>query len=502
MNTSPLTKPRKANQAGAILPVVLLLGIGLMTGVAGVVNLGFVQEDLARAERQAIDSAIANQYLIDYQQIRISQSSASDPNSGQANGAQLPFPVAASTLGSFSNATDSCFYRGDGFYRRERGGYETGTLTDYDIGDIRPVQVELELEPDPGASGEWLLAGKADSYQSPAYFSEYIGPRLHAIRLGSGTDRIELRRLGETDVDRFYAHFWVRMQVASSGPSEAPLLTYRDTMNNPLGTPEIQLKFITQASGADVTYSIQPIVNSSALASVSSEESRVYDFVSVHLWLDAPNNQLWYRVKTRGNNAGEDNFVSTIPIPGLNRNSEWVIGHVQNAAASGPVVVDADRPFEVASVRVWLEPPFNSASAAEDFADSLIMMDTRRPGGEFVSSGVVAPLSEAVGEPDSYITLNSDTSLVTLGPGNGSLVASDWQPLFGQPIVFGSATEQIMVGGNPDSLNDIERGGPPASEHVYVFHACDENGYRFVQRIRRYTRGAGATDQQVEWIEE
>ena len=52
MNTSPLTRPRKANQTGAILPVVLLLGMGLMIGVAGVVNLGFVQDDLAAADEK------------------------------------------------------------------------------------------------------------------------------------------------------------------------------------------------------------------------------------------------------------------------------------------------------------------------------------------------------------------------------------------------------------------------------------------------------------------
>ena len=59
----------------------------------------------------------------------------------------------------------------------------------------------------------------------------------------------------------------------------------------------------------------------------------------------------------------------------------------------------------------------------------------------------------------------------------------EWQPLFGQPIVYGAASGPFYVGGNPDSNVELYRGGPPASEQIYLFHSCDEQGYQFVQRI-------------------
>ena len=507
MNTSPLTRPRKANQAGAILPVVLLLGMGLMIGVAGVVNLGFVQDDLAAAERKAIDSAIATQFLIDYQQVALSKPSGlsirvPNENAGEPQGAIIPFPAtetpATGTLlfASSPNAASSCFAVGDTFITREKGQFGDGLETTYHIGQTRPV--DYSIDPEPVEIGFDLKS------EAPSFLIEHLSRRFYAVTLGSGSDRIELSRLGETDIDKFYAHFWIRLKLPAAAITGAsavvPLFT---NVASGATEPTFQLKFkseITSSGGAD--YSITPIIPSASSALVSNSTGNMdrQEWISVHLWFDSVLNELWYRVKQRGYTVG-GGVQQTLPASlTLNRNSQFTIGHVNSIAASGSIITNADQSFDVATVRVWLEPPISGASQAAGFADSLMNMDTRRPGGEFDVTTGVGQLSVAIGEPESYITLNSNDSLVSLG--SGQLVASEWQPLFGQPIVFGAASGPFYVGGNPDSSVELHRGGPPASEQIYLFHSCDEQGYQFVQRIRRYTRGAGGSDQQVEWFEE
>lgn len=500
MNTSPLTRPRKANQAGAILPVVLLLGMGLMIGVAGVVNLGFVQDDLAAAERKAIDSAIATQFLVDYQQVAISKASGASSyvrpqNAGDPTGAVIPFPTTGTPVfASATNAASSCFAVGNTFFNRENGMFGEGKETLYNIGQTRPV--DFNIDPQPVDIGFDLQS------EAPSFLIEHLARRFHAITLGSGTDRIELSRLGETDIDALYAHFWVRLQLPATAITGAsatvPLFS---NVASGATAPIIHLKLkgeITSSGGTD--YSLTPVIGGTTFTNQSTGNMDRFEWISVHFWFDSVQDKVWYRIKQRGftNSGGiEQNLPATLV---LDRDSRFTVGHLNSVSAAGPIITNADQSFDVATVRVWLEPPISNASQAAAFADSLMNMDTRRPGGEFDVTTGVGQLSVAIGEPESYVTLNSNDSLVSLG--SGQLVASEWQPLFGQPIVYGAASGPFYVGGNPDSNVELYRGGPPASEQIYLFHSCDEQGYQFVQRIRRYTRGAGATDQQVEWFEE
>ena len=155
MNTSPLTRPRKANQTGAILPVVFLLGMGLMIDVAGS-NLGFVQDDLAAAERKAIDSAIATQFLVDYQQVAITKASgassyARPQNAGDPTGAVIPFPTTGTPVfASATNAASSCFAVGNTFFNRENGMFSEGKEILYNIGQARPVDFNIDQPVDIG----------------------------------------------------------------------------------------------------------------------------------------------------------------------------------------------------------------------------------------------------------------------------------------------------------------------------------------------------------------
>ena len=486
------------HQKGAILPVVLLLGMGLMIGVAGVVNLGFVQDDLARAERAAMDSAIATQYLSDYQQVLISQASgsgiASGANAGQPQGALIPFPVSGTPLfASATNAASSCFATGDSFYNRGQGEFGAGKTTPFTLGDVRPV--DFEIDPDSLDIG-FDLQGK-----SPSYLIEYMGRRFHAITLGSGTQRIELSRLGETDIDSLYAHFWVKLQLPAGigAASTASVPLFANVASGATG-PAIFLKLTAASSGAGADYRLDPVIAGASHPTNSTGTMDRVEWLSVHFWFSAPSDRVWYRIKQRGFNVG-GGIERTIPVNfNLERNSAFYVGHIPGITAGGPIITNAEQPFDMATVRVWLEPPISNASGAAAFADSLMQMDTRRPGGEFNVTTGPGALSIAIGEPESYVTLDSPDALVPLN--SGQLIASEWQPLFGQPIVFGSATGPYVAGGNPSSNNELERGGPPASEQLYVFHSCDEQTYQFVQRTRRYTRGAGGVDQQVEWQEE
>ena len=123
---------------------------------------------------------------------------------------------------------------------------------------------------------------------------------------------------------------------------------------------------------------------------------------------------------------------------GAGRDSRFTVGHLNSVSAAGPIITNADQSFEVATVRVWLEPPISNASQAAGFADSLMNMDTRRPGGEFDVTTGVGQLSVAIGEPKA--TSHSTATIHWCRDGSGQLVASEWQPLFGQPIVYGAAS--------------------------------------------------------------
>ena len=527
MNLSSRNTRRIVAQQGAILPVVLLLGMGLMIGIAGVVNLGFVQDDLAKAERAAIDSAIATQFLTDYQQFEIGRL-------GAPSGARLPFPTDPAVSGtfhtSFSDANLSCFATGASasneleYVSRGFGNWGDGLFTPFTLGQVVPVSANQKIIPEISDTNAFFL-------------TEYGGRDIHYLTVPSAAGHIELRRLGETDVDRFFAHIWFRLPAFSSmgdfghpnyGSVAVPLLTHSSSAT---AIPKIQ--WIARASGIPgmpdiavnrsgsedtVDMYLEMVINSGGTGIVASSASQLrsdrLEWHAASIWYDGPNNSVWTQVRHRGVSAASAPAGQLASGPTgltINRNGRFDLGNRSAQptpgafinAASG--INAASSSFDIATVRVWLEPSgITTASNAESVADGLFEMDTYRPGDWFVMDTSPGDLPFNLGEPDSYITLDSDQALVALS-GSERLITSDWQPIFGQPVAINvqlGTSSPAQIGGNPDSYERLEHGGPPSSTHYYVYHSCDENGYQFVERVRRFTRGAGTDDQQVEWFEE
>ena len=503
-------------QKGAILPVVLLLGIGLMTGVAGVVNLGFVQDDLARAERAAMDSAISTQYLTDFQQIEISRL-------GQPRGAQIPFPTGGIFFASGAGADQSCFANGDrastklDFISRGWGEWGAGQSASsalniprtqpYTLGEVIPVF----------SSAAGVATQSANSYA----LTEYLARDIYYVTLGaSANTRIELRRLDDTDVDEFFAHIWFRIPglLGASLPIAVPIFTVSAASS---GLPDIQ--WIAAASGNSnsglsvtgttkkfdmhVGLTIRSGSTGFSRPSAAVQLRSAYDeWHALSIWYHE--NTVWTQIRHRGEpenspNVGEPQITSGPVGYTINYDGNFYIGGKSDQSEDGDFINTLTQPLDIATVRVWLEPNIVSASSV---ADSLFEMDTYRPGGFFDST---SGLPLALNEPASYVTFDSNNGLIPLD--GGDLITSEWQPKFGQPVVIGdvtmTASSPEKIGGNPDSSEPLQRGGPPSPRHYYLYHSCDENGYQFVQRVRQYTRsasapGQGAPAQQVEWLEE
>ena len=526
MNTSPLTRPRKVNQAGAILPVVLLLGMGLMIGVAGVVNLGFVQDDLARAERTAMDSSIATQYLTDFQQIQNSRE-------GVPNGARIPFPAGGIFFASGTNANQSCFALGASagnaseFISRGWGQWganksasaaangaagSTGLIrtAPYTIGEIIPVFASATSVPSQSNGQSYAL-------------TEHMARDVYYLTIASGSgNRIDLQRLGETDVDKFFAHLWLRFEYWKPSDlltvASAPLLTIQSGANAiPLmqwiatatyaSSPTHSLTGSSGQFDMSVGLTIQSGASGVARPSASTQiQSDLTEWFALSIWYDGPANTVWTQVRHRGlpvTLAGTPQLTSGPSGITIDRGSKFSLGSA-SAPTPGDFTDTVDWPINIATSRVWLEPNITTSLQAASVSDALFQMDTYRPGGFFNDSGTFALPAYFRSEPDSYITLDSDEGLIAVG--SGSLITADWQPLLGQPIAIGDVVPGVSspekVGGNPDSAQPLERGGPPSPRHYYLYHSCDGNSYQFVQRTRLYSRGVGANDEQVEWLEE
>ena len=497
-----------------------------MTGVAGVVNLGFVQDDLARAERAAMDSSIATQYLTDFQQIENSRE-------GDPSGARIPFPAGGIFFASGTNASQSCFALGESadnaseFISRGWGQWganksasaaasgatdSTGQFrtTPFTIGEVVPVFASATSVPSQSSGQSYAL-------------TEYMARDVHYLTIASGTgNRIELQRLGETDVDKFFAHLWFRFEYwKPSGMlavASAPVLTIQSGANSiPLmqwvatatyaSSPAHSL---TGSSGQfDMSVGLTILSGASGVARPSAStqiQSDRTEWFALSIWYDGPANTVWTQVRHRGLPVALAAVPQLASGPNgitIDRGSLFSLGGA-SAPAPGGFTDTVDWPINIATSRVWLEPNITTSLQAASVSDALFKMDTYRPGGFFNDPGTFSLPTYFRLEPDSYITLDSDEGLITVG--SDQLITAEWQPLFGQPIAIGDVIVGVSspekVGGNPDSAQALERGGPPSPRHYYLYHSCDENSYQFVQRIRQYTRGAGADDEQVEWLEE
>ena len=537
MNISRTRSNRIAHQRGAILPVVLLLGMGLMYGVAGVVNLGFVQSDQAHAERKALEAAIATQYLIDEQFAELAKL-------GDSSGATIPFASGSTLFHDKPGARTSCFATanlaaasteyikhgrglfGDGLnYASASGGYALGQMVpvDYSVGEsVSGTDVQ----------GSYLLY--------------HLGREVNYLRFSGGDsgthgDYLLFDRLGETDVDSLFAQFWVRAGIHSDGNFQYPLFSIVSASGADY-VPEFQLILDSN----NTTQRVYSVVNGASSAEqASASDTNRLDWLLVSLWVrTTPGNQrLWFQVQPRGevtSNETSPTFMAaaaaTLGSFEMRRGGEFMMGPIP--AIAGGVTGDYltashyDLDIELAAARIWLEPQLavaadtstQAVAAAGQFATDTYNADNRRPGGLFSESSGVGLITNATmrREPDSYVTFDGEDALTPLvtspdsikagGAGSSYLVDPDWQPLSGQPIFHSPGDvapgiEIQVVGGNPDdgagpSGDERNHGGPPASVQTYSLHSCGEDGYQSVTRKRRYTRGELAADEQVEWITE
>ena len=494
-----------------------------MTGVAGVVNLGYVEADLAAAERAALDGDVAAQYLTDYQEFQASRLTATQT-------AQIPFPT-TSSVGNYGATADSdnCFKSDSGQYQSTLGGLWGSHTADlsYTLDQIYAVN-----------DGSISLPEITDS--SVYYLTQYNGRDVHFLTIPSGSnDRIELRQLGETDIDRFFAHIWFRLPaframgddpLAVSTSVSIPLLTHSSSTG---GLPTMQ--WIAVASGqmgiygdGDIAINGSPVHDSvnmhlklviaSGVAGVPKPGSAVqllsdrFEWHAASIWYDGPNNSVWSQLRHRGVSSAAAGVQWTSGPSGItiDRDSDFFIGNNGSALTGGQFLSIGTGPFDIATVRIWLEPPVTSSSTAAALADGLFTMDAYRPGSRFNVSSAPDTLPFALEEPNTYVTLDADAALVAVS-GSERLITSKWQPLFGQPFAMGSAaigaSSPMRVGGNPDTLpSDIlHHGGPPTSIQHYIQHSCnqsDTSSYRFVERERRYVRGAADGDEKVFWSDQ
>ena len=101
----------------------------------------------------------------------------------------------------------------------------------YNIGQTRPV--DFNIDPQPVDIGFDLQS------EAPSFLIEHLARRFHAITLGSGTDRIELSRLGETDIDALYAHFgcdYIPATAITGASATVPLFSTSPAVRRPIIT--------------------------------------------------------------------------------------------------------------------------------------------------------------------------------------------------------------------------------------------------------------------------
>ena len=523
------------------MPVVLLLGLGLMYGVAGVINLGIGQDEAARSEAADLASRIRTQYLTDFQHTELSKT----PN--RALGPLMPSPSGSQSLHQNTAFRTSCFAIGASAatasqYRRIGTGLFGAGVTyqaddgGYSLGQLVPVRKSLDSD----------IFGQTGKNAS---LVELRGRELSYFKIASGTgssgDFILLNQFGETGNDNIAAHFWLRLPSGASG--DYPLLTYATVAaSNPVAAFDQHFQLVIGGSGASAT--LKAITASGPTPEVVfNYPNERPDWLSVGMvFRNSPaqnysNQWLWYRLNDRLVSASLPTPIqitaASLPNFTFDRDSEFFIGPVPDAASSSTFVGSSPFDLDLATARLWKNRSLSSSSAATDWADgasdwieSLVGIDRSAPGADLsnLPAGLLFSPTTMAKAPNSYLTADSGESLTQLISSESYPVAlsglvpagadvfintPDWQPQRGEIFYIqrdpSGLQSQIIgseiVGGNPNSPftnSEYEHAAPPASVQVYRIHTCDVNSYQVTTRKRRYTRGNVSTDQKVFWIEE
>ena len=530
MKTRPRHTTSRIKQIGSILPVTLMLGLGLMYGVAGVVNLGFSQNEEAAAQRERLVASFTTQYLNDHDFRKL----ASLDNASRL--AQIPFPSSSFVL----TDTNSCLAAKPS----NREGY--GHLRDpesagFTVSDLRFVT-------DPTLAADISIPGNTKSGDSAI---EYVGREIFWLTLASGA-QLEPETLGEEPRNNLFGHFWVRVTEEAwanfaSGTEKVriPLLTH---LHPPSSTPGLTIfleydPYDTSGSppNSDAFRGIRllaednsggsPLLSLNAASlGLNSYDAAGYnhsdnEWLSVSFWVNkAPNQrpELGLHLTDRGLSTdflmasgltfGSAN--SSVPFP---IGSRYLIGGhatfldgLENIVPGDSVYSPNSVGLNLATFRVWQKYTnilHTSVSAsANQTIKELIEFDSKYPGDYFNSAEMPDLLQEGAGQLSlvHYTTFDKTRSDSTdpkdssLSNGKNRLL---WQPSLGDESYASTSAavtlESRVIGGNASSaelFGDGGHAGPPSPNQVYLIHSCDENGYTTLKKTRRYTRSHTTKD--------
>ena len=524
------------NQIGSILPVTLMLGLGLMYGVAGVVNLGFSQNEEAAAQRERLVASFTTQYLNDHDFRKLG---STDLNNASRL-AQIPLPSSAYVLTS----SNSCL--ADRPSNRE--GY--GALRDPGSAGLTLADVRFVAEPT--STTTVTVPGNTDAADGEIESAiEYVGREVFWLTLASGA-QLEPEALGEEPRNNLFGHFWVKVTEEAwsnfaSGTEKVriPLLTH---LQPPSATPglEIFLEYdpyntIGSPSGSDAFRGVRVLARDESSSSpltlnVASAPLESYngdgdynhsdnEWLSVAFWVtkspkERPKLGLYITDRGRSSiNNTVDNleFGSANSPVAFNINSRYLIGGLAKFLDGSGNEVTGDSMYsaskiglKVSSFRVWQKytnilHASVSASASQAIED-LMEFDARYPGDYFDSAEMPTLLREGAGNFNlvHYTTFDKTRSDSTdpressLSNGRNRLL---WQPSLGDKSYASTSAsvtlESRVIGGNAGSADLFGNGGhagPPSPNQVYLIHSCDENGYTTLKKVRRYVRNRTTED--------
>ena len=505
-----------------------MLGLGLMYGVAGVVNLGFSQNEQAAEQREKIVTSFTTQYLSDNNFQRLG---------GLANAtrlAQIPFPSSAIDLQTLLNDANSCL-TDQASNREGYGQVRDQGAAGFTLANLYPVTT-------PTLSGDSTKTNIPGNDSGGDSIIEYAGREVYYLTLASG-NQLEPITLGEEPMNNVFGHFWVRFTNAVQEnfgsaaekvriplfvhlrpPSASPGLSlYLEhdqfdglSADDPVNSnPFRGIVLLASAPGLTAASVSLPAYDTVPISTEYPDGKRYNhtdnEWLSVSFWVTkAPNQppQLGLHITDRGryllNSASGLSFSAGSSPFAFERNSGYRIGDHATLYAGPNVLTNSSgsNPNEIglqlATFRVWQKTTGISHSAvsasAPETIEALMEFDAKYPGDYFSRDEMPPLLREFNGNFNlvHYTTFDKtqDDSSLSLSGLNTPL----WQPTrsqFNASTAGGQFIDSTTISGNASSAEPFGAGGhagPPSPDQTYMIHSCDENGYRTTIKKRRYTR--------------
>ena len=525
---------RRQSQAGSILPTTLMLGLGLMYGVAGVVNLGFNQDSLAKKTSEKIATSFTTQYLADRNYMVLGEIVT-------ASSSAIPFPNSTYTISD----PDSCLAGRDA----GPGGYGPEIEDNVDASEFSLDHIFAVSSP----LSDSLAVPNTTAGVNRSSIIEYKGREVIFLKLSSGATFVP-DELGESPMLNVFGHFWMRINSEeilnnTSGNEGVRFRLLKHTNASAADPIELYLQYtprvpVTPSGGtfkvfASAASSPGPISSTAASFKTFNSSGRNYldnEWLSISFWVTKAFNQnpeIGLHISDRGlatstpafsgqlydqaaSSSGQITFSSSNRQVPFESGSTFTIGGPL-ANASGVTLTSASANqigLRLATFRLWQSNNATSttvAASALSAIQELIEFDARFPGAELSHASMPTLLREGGGNfrLAHYTTFDID------GDGRPSLSNSGddwrlnvpaWQP--NETLYYGylaSAANDIelevdYISGNASTADAFVHGGPPSSINNYVIHSCDENGYLISLKQRRYLRSED--DEVILWSEE